>query len=150
PSARRDLSYDSDITGTVAVPVLTVHAIDDPTAFVEHESAYRASLAWHQNLVQTFTTEAEHSALSDSEYASAIQALATWERTGRKPTPSSIAATCPANNTRYGTGCYFAPTYTPAPYASRVNPRPGGTHWPALTPLQSKIWEWQGVKGIAP
>ncbi|PRY31668.1 alpha/beta hydrolase family protein [Umezawaea tangerina] len=150
PTARRDLSYDSDITGAVSVPVLTMHAIDDPTAFVEHESAYRASLGPRRNLVQTFTTEAEHSALSDSEYASALQALAGWERTGRKPTPASVAAACPANDGRYGTGCYFDPRYTPAPYASRVNPRPGGTHWPALTPLQSKIWEWQGVKGIAP
>lgn len=44
PTARRDLSYDSDLTGKVSIPVLTLHAIDDPTAFVEHESAYRATL----------------------------------------------------------------------------------------------------------
>jgi len=150
PSAARDLSYDSDITGTVNVPVLTMHAIGDPTAFVEHEAAYRASLGWRQNLVQTFTTETEHSALSDSEYASALKALATWERTGRKPTPASVAAACPANDAKYGKGCFFNPTYTPKSYASRVNARPGGTHWPALTPLQSLLWEWQGVKGIAP
>lgn len=41
PTAVRDLSYDSDLTGRVTVPVLTLHAIDDPTAFVEHEAAYR-------------------------------------------------------------------------------------------------------------
>ncbi|HEX6344897.1 DUF6351 family protein [Umezawaea sp.] len=150
PSAARDLSYDSDITGTISVPVLTVHAIGDPTAFVEHEAAFRASLGWRPNLVQTFTTETEHSALSDSEYASALEALVTWERTGRKPTPASVAASCPANDVKYGTGCFFDPAYTPASYASRVNARPGGTRWPALTPLQSFLWERQGVRGIAP
>jgi hypothetical protein len=100
--------------------------------------------------VQTFTTETEHSALSDSEYAGALQALVVWERTGRKPTASSVAAACPKNDKKYATGCFFDPEYTPAPYESRVYPRPGGHRWPALTALQSKIWEWQGVQGIAP
>jgi hypothetical protein len=153
PSAARDLSYDSDLTGVVSIPVLTMHAIGDPTAFVEHESAYRASLTGAGragNLVQSFTQESEHSSLSDSEYASALQALVAWERTGRKPTASSVAAACPNNDKTYATGCFFDPKYTPAPYESRVYPRPGGRHWPALTALQSKIWEWQGVQGIAP
>ena len=44
PTARRDLSYDSDLTGKMSLPVLTLHAIDDPTAFVEHEAAYGATL----------------------------------------------------------------------------------------------------------
>lgn len=59
--ARRDLSFDSDLTGGIAIPVLTMHAIDDPTAFVEHESAYRASVARAGNaehLVQGFTARA--------------------------------------------------------------------------------------------
>ena len=87
PAARRDLSWDSDLTGDVDLPVLTVHAIDDPTAFVEHESAYRASLrragsAGH--LVQVFTRETEHSQLSNAEYAAAIAALSTWVQTGAR------------------------------------------------------------------
>ncbi|WP_222598320.1 alpha/beta hydrolase family protein [Lentzea tibetensis] len=150
PKARRDLSYDSDITGTARIPILTVHAIGDPTAFVEHEAAYRASMRGRDNLVQTFTTEAEHSALSDAEYASAIRALAQWERTGRKPTPRGIAAACPAADAKYGTGCFFDPAYSPGSYASRVNPRPGGLHWPALTAAQQRKWERQGDVGIAP
>ena len=43
PDARRDLTWDSDLTGAVTIPTVTLHAIDDPTAFVEHESAYRAT-----------------------------------------------------------------------------------------------------------
>jgi hypothetical protein len=153
PSAARDLSYDSDPTGAVSIPVITVHAIGDPTAFVEHESAYRASLVGAGaagNLVQAFTTESEHSALSDSEHASALRALATWERTGRKPTPASIAQTCPAADAEYAKGCFFAPDHRPAPYAARVYPRPGGTRWPALTARQEWLWERLGGVGIAP
>ncbi|WP_197289393.1 hypothetical protein [Saccharothrix sp. NRRL B-16348] len=152
PSAARDLSYDSDPTGAVSIPVVTVHAIGDPTAFVEHESAYRASrvgAGTAEHLVQAFTTETEHSALSDAEYAAALRALVTWESTGRKPTPASIAADCPAADAKYGTGCFFDPAYQPAPYSAHVYPRPGGTRWPAMTAQQERLWERLGRVGIA-
>ncbi|WP_406152118.1 hypothetical protein [Streptomyces sp. NBC_01012] len=153
PSARRDLSYDSDVTGAVSVPVLTMHAIDDPTAFVEHEAAYRDSLKGadrDRRLVQTFTQEGEHSGLSKAEYASAVSALSDWVRTGRKPTAASVASSCPAYDAEYATGCFFRPDYHPAPYASRVNPRAGATHWPAMTRAQEKRWSRLGDVGIAP
>ncbi|MFE9680561.1 hypothetical protein [Streptomyces sp. NPDC006285] len=153
PTAVRDLSYDSDLTGKVAVPVLTLHAIDDPTAFVEHESAYRDSLRGagrDRHLVQTFTRESEHSGLSDAEYATSIAALDTWVRTGRKPTPQSVAASCPAFDTTYGTGCFYAPDFRPASYASKVNPRPGGLHWPAMTATQETAWSHIPNVGITP
>ncbi|WP_201435598.1 hypothetical protein [Saccharothrix sp. 6-C] len=153
PSAVRDLSYDSDPTGAVSIPVITVHAIGDPTAFVEHEAAYRASrvgAGTEGNLVQAFTSEDEHSALSDAEHATALRALVTWESTGRKPTPASIAADCPAADARYGTGCFFDPAYRPAPYSAKVRPRPGGTRWPAMTARQEWLWGRLGQVGIAP
>lgn len=112
-----------------------MHAIDDPTAFVEHEAAYRASLEGARSshgahrgvrLGQTFARETEHSELSAAEYADAVKALAGWVRTGRKPTPAPVAASCPAFDAVYGTGCFFAPDYSPRPYATRVYPRPGG------------------------
>ncbi|MEU0127969.1 hypothetical protein [Streptomyces sp. NPDC006289] len=149
PSARRDLSYDSDLTGAVGIPVLTLHAIDDPTAFVEHEAAYLDSLTGthrQRHLVQTFTQESEHSGLSTSEYAGAVSALSAWVRTGRKPSPESVASRCPAFDAVYGTGCFFRPDHVPAPYASRVNPRPGATHWPAMTRAQERAWS--GIEGI--
>ncbi|CAM3895957.1 hypothetical protein KIPE111705_30330 [Kibdelosporangium persicum] len=154
PSAVRDLSYDSDLTGSIKVPVLTMHAIDDPTAFVEHESAYRASVGNAGNarhLVQIFTQESEHSALSDSGYAAAISALSTWVHTGRKPTPASVAAACPAFDAKYHEGCFVDPAFSPKSYESRVYPRPGGAHWPALTEFQAKVWKrFYPNVGIAP
>ncbi|MGW7354815.1 hypothetical protein [Streptomyces sp. NPDC054784] len=154
-SAVRDLSYDSDLTGVVDIPVLSLHAIDDPTVPVEQDAAYRASLAgarWGgaRNLVQTFTRESEHSALSDSGYATALGALSSWVTDGTRPTPSGVAASCAAYDREYGAGCFFDPAYVPGDYASRVNPRPGGRHWPALTAARAKWWERWGNVGIAP
>ena len=152
PSARRDLSYDSDLTGRVSIPVLTLHAIDDPTAFVEHESAYRASLEGahrERNLVQTFTTEHEHSELSDAEYANSIAALTAWVRTGKRPTPQSVASSCAAYDHIYGTGCFYDADFHPQPYASRVQPRPAGLSWPAMTARQEKHWSRIDGVGIA-
>lgn len=153
PEARRDLSYDSDLTGRVPIPVLTLHAIDDPTAFVEHEAAYRASLSGahrDKHLVQTFTTEHEHSELSDAEYANSLAALATWVRTGRKPSPRSIADSCASYDRTYGTGCFYDPDFRPLPYAARVEPRPGGLSWPAMTAQQERAWSRVDGVGIAP
>jgi hypothetical protein len=153
PTARRDLSYDSDLTGRVSIPVLTLHAIDDPTAFVEHEAAYRASLEGahrEKNLVQTFTTEHEHSELSNAEYANSIAALATWVRTGKRPTAQSVASSCASYDRAYGTGCFYDADFRPLPYASRVEPRPSGLSWPAMTAQQEKRWSRIDGIGIAP
>ncbi|MFJ7074268.1 hypothetical protein [Streptomyces sp. NPDC098781] len=153
PTAVRDLSYDSDLTGKVSIPVLTLHAIDDPTAFVEHEAAYRATLRGagrEGRLVQTFTREHEHSELSDAEYAASISALDAWVRKGRKPTPSSVAASCGGFDETYGTGCFYDPGFRPGPYASRVEPRPGGLRWPAMTAGQERVWSRIDGVGIAP
>ncbi|WP_247694479.1 hypothetical protein [Streptomyces sp. B93] len=153
PSAVRDLSYDSDLTGKVTIPVLTLHAIDDPTAFVEHEAAYRATLQGADRdryLVQTFTDEHEHSSLSDSEYAASVAALDRWVRSGRKPLPQSIATSCETYDRTYGTGCFYDPGFRPSAYATRVNARPGGLRWPALTAEQERAWSHVDGVGIAP
>lgn len=149
--ARRDLSFDSDLTGEISVPVLTMHAIDDPTAFVEHESAYRATVQEAGNgdhLVQSFTREAEHSALSNAEYATVIDALQSWVTEGRRPTPAALAAGCPAYDASYGQGCFFDPTYRPQSYFARVYPRSGHTTWPAITQSQYDRWDRAGGIGI--
>ncbi|MEU9732933.1 DUF6351 family protein [Streptomyces sp. NPDC048002] len=146
PTAVRDLSYDSDLTGDVRIPVLTLHAIDDPTAFVEHESAYRAALRGagrERYLVQTFTRESEHSELSAAEYAVSVGALDRWVRTGVRPTARSIARAC-------ASGCFYDPGFRPGGYASRVEPRPGGLRWPAMTAAQERAWSRVPGVGIAP
>ncbi|MGP4086849.1 hypothetical protein [Streptomyces sp. KR55] len=153
PAAVRDLSYDSDLTGRVGIPVLTLHAIGDPTVFVEHEAAYRATLQGADRdgrLVQTFTRESEHSGLSDAEYANSLAALDGWVRSGRKPTPRSIAGSCAAFDRTYGSGCFYDPDFVPSPYATRVRPRPGGLHWPAMTAAQERAWSRIEGVGIAP
>ncbi|MFC5291150.1 alpha/beta hydrolase family protein [Actinokineospora guangxiensis] len=153
PSARRDLSFDSDPTGLVTVPVLTLHAIGDPTAFVEHESAYRASLRGSfsgHRLVQTFTTETEHSALSDAGYATAMSALDRWAESGHRPSAAAIARECPRFNEVYGTGCFFDPAYRPADYSARVYARPGGLRWPALSPVEELVLRHRPGVGISP
>ncbi len=152
-SARRDLSWDSDLTGATTLPTLTLHAIDDPTAFVEHESAYRATrqgAGTARSLVQVFTRESEHSALSDSGYAAAVRALARWTGSGRKPTPTAVARGCARADATYGTGCFVDPSYRPGSYAGRVEPRPGGRRWPALSQRDERRWSRVPGIGIAP
>ncbi|MEV7095063.1 DUF6351 family protein [Amycolatopsis sp. NPDC051045] len=153
PTARRDLSYDSDLTGQVSLPVLTLHAIDDPSVFVEHESAYRATLhgaGRDSRLVQTFTRESEHDELSVAEYATALAALDDWVRTGREPAPLSIANSCRTYDRTYGGGCFYDAGYRPAPYSTRVRPRPGDVSWPAMTAAQERAWSRIDGVGIAP
>ncbi|MFE6286408.1 DUF6351 family protein [Streptomyces sp. NPDC057877] len=153
PTARRDLSYDSDLTGRIALPVLTLHAIDDPQVFVEHQAAYGAAVQAAdrgEHLVQTYTRESDHSTLSKAEYANSLAALDTWARTGRKPTPASIARTCGAFDTAHGGGCFYDPRFRPAPFATKVRPRPGGLHWPAMTAAQERAWSRIDGVGIAP
>lgn len=145
--ARRDLSYDSDLTGRIPVPVLTLHAIDDPTAFVEHESAYRASVAAAgraDRLVQVFTRETEHSALSDSGYATAIDALHAWVTRGVRPSGAALAASCPVHDAVHRQGCHFDPAFRPGSYFDRVHPRPGLVRWPAITGAQFDAWRRAG------
>ncbi|CAM3353834.1 DUF6351 domain-containing protein [Kibdelosporangium persicum] len=152
PTARRDLSYDSDLTGQVSLPILTLHAIDDPSVFVEHEAAYHATIhSGRQDgrLVQTFTRESEHDELSVSEYATSIAALDTWVRTGRKPTPHSIANLCGTFDNTYGGGCFYDPAYRPSSYFTRVRSRPGDVTWPAMTAAQERTWSRIAGVGIA-
>ncbi len=42
------------------------------------------------------------------------------------------------------------PNFHPDSYASRVNARPGGRHWPAMTAAQEKRWSRIEGVGIAP
>jgi alpha-beta hydrolase superfamily lysophospholipase len=124
--AVRQLSYDSDLSGEVAVPILTMHAIDDPTAFVEHESAYRETLeraGTSDYLVQLFTDESEHSVLSISEYATVLHALVDWVETGKKPEYDAILSSCEKFSETYQVPCYFHPGYQPGAFESRVYPR---------------------------
>ena len=126
PAAVARFGADTDPAGRLHVPTLNAHAINDPVAFVELESAFADTVAraggsaW---LVQTFTDEHEHSTLADAEYAALMQLLLQWAGGGAKPTPDAVAARCLTLEARFGAGCRFVPGYRPAPLASRVTPR---------------------------
>ena len=126
PAAAARFAADTDPTGRIGVPVLTMHAIDDPTAFVELESTFRDTMeaaGRGAGLVQTFTREHTHSYLADPEYVAALAALLDWIERGVKPAPQRLAASCRALEATWGPGCAFDADYQPQPLAARVPPR---------------------------
>lgn len=130
PQAKGALAADSQPTGRTALPTLALHAIDDPTAFVELENAYRRirdAAGTGSQLVQSFSAEREHSYLSDSEYPALFTALLDWIDKGEKPTPQSLAQRCVSVAPRYDTdgknGCHIKPDWQPPALESRVPAR---------------------------
>ncbi len=120
------LAHDADLTGELRAPTLTLHAEDDPTAFVELESAYREVVeraGRGQLLVQSFTDEHEHQKEATPEYAALFRAMIAWIERGEKPTPRSLAAACEDARRTYGEACHFEPGFVPKPLATRVYPR---------------------------
>ncbi|MDM0043278.1 hypothetical protein QTH91_02170 [Variovorax dokdonensis] len=130
PQAQGALAVDSRPSGRTRLPTLTLHAIDDPTAFVELEGVYRAQregAGTADQLVQLFSDEKEHSYLSDSEYVAMFDAMLAWIDRGEKPTPQSLAQRCEALKPRWDgdgkNGCHIRPDWKPQPLAARVPPR---------------------------
>jgi hypothetical protein len=126
PASAAAFAADTDPTGRIDAPALTLHAIDDPTAFVELESTFRDTMAAAgraDRLLQTFTAEHDHSYLSGPEYLGALAALLDWIDRGAKPTPETVAARCREVQARYRGACAFRTDYRPPPLASRVPPR---------------------------
>ncbi|CAN1533132.1 hypothetical protein MCERH10_01462 [Caulobacteraceae bacterium] len=118
PIAVAELAYDSDLSGLIVAPVITVHGIHDPVANVSHQAAYRLTIEQAGRgdlLVQSFTDEAEHSRLSVPAYPSIFSALMKWIDTGQKPTQESIKAACPKFAEKYGEPCLFVVPYSPVP-----------------------------------
>lgn len=126
PQAVAALGADTDPDGRIPVPVLTVHGIGDPTAFVEMQDTFRRIMekaGTAGNLVQTFTSHDSHSYLDDAVYPTLLSALADWARGGAKPTPSLLAAQCGRAATALGNNCRFRPDFQPQPMSARVTPR---------------------------
>ncbi|BEU94421.1 alpha/beta hydrolase [Acidovorax sp. DW039] len=126
PTALTRFAQDTDPTGAIPVPVLTVKGIHDPTAFVELDSVFKATMdkaGTSGHLVQTFTNHSGHSYLSHPTYPTLMSALLRWVEQGDKPTAASIASQCTAFESRFGKGCAFVPDYQPAPLSNRVPDR---------------------------
>lgn len=125
PQAQARFAADADPTGDIRVPVLSVHGIDDATAFVELDHHFRQTMekaGRGANLVQTFVRSDQHSYLDDASYPPLFDALLDWVEHGKKPTPAAVAARCQANVPRWGR-CTFDAGFTPQPLATRVAPR---------------------------
>jgi alpha-beta hydrolase superfamily lysophospholipase len=126
PEAVRAYAADTDLDGHIDVPVLTMHAMRDPVAFVEMERRFgdRMIAAGHRdNLVQTFSDDAVHSYVSDATYIALLDAISAWVIAGTKPTAAGIAAACEKATARFPSTCRFRPDYVPAPLESRVTER---------------------------
>lgn len=116
PVAVAALAWDSDLTGQIVLPTVTLHARYDPTAFVDHEAQYAATVAAAGRsalLSQVFTTEAVHSLLSAPQYAAILAALVQWLDTGERPDAVAVAALCETFADRYGAPCLIDPTFRP-------------------------------------
>jgi hypothetical protein len=123
PAAVAAFADDADPTGRIGVPVLTAHAIGDPTVFVEQSHFFRETMraaGQGDRLVQVYSDHREHSYLSDAIYLAMFDAMLRWVATGEKPTPAGIAARGRAID---AAGCRLQPDYEPAPLASRIAPR---------------------------
>ncbi|MFN3811343.1 MAG: hypothetical protein ACK4S6_12045 [Roseateles asaccharophilus] len=126
PAAVARFGADTDPGGRIAAPVLTVHGIRDPIAFVELQHSFGETMARAGragSLVQTFSEDAEHSYLSDASYVALLEALKAWLREGRKPTPAAVAQGCERAQAKFPSSCRFRPDYQPAPLQTRVTPR---------------------------
>jgi alpha-beta hydrolase superfamily lysophospholipase len=126
PEGVRALAQDSDLSGKLLVPTLTMHAIDDPTVFVEAETVFRDTVAQagaSALLVQSFTDEREHSKLATPQYAALLHALMDWVEQGRRPTPELLASRCQQYVAAYGEACRFVPSYVPGAFDARTYPR---------------------------
>ncbi|MBB3952541.1 alpha/beta hydrolase family protein [Aureimonas jatrophae] len=81
PEGARRLRYDSELTGRIVLPTVTLHAKDDPTAFVSLEQRYRDAVEAAGNgdlLVQHVTDEREHSKLADEGYVRVFGEVVEW------------------------------------------------------------------------
>lgn len=126
PVAYSRFATDTDPTGKIPVPVLTVKWISDPTAFVELDAHFKSVMQQGgsgDRLVQTFTTNGTHSYISGPTYPTLMNALLAWVEQGTKPTPAGIAAACPGHEAAFGAGCSFDPAYAPAALETRVPAR---------------------------
>jgi len=128
PEAVRALAADSDPTGRIDIPVITMHQIRDTTVFVEQQHEYRRVVEAAGNgsrLFQTFVEDHQHSKTSPPHYPAILKALQNWIETGTRPTMPAVQSACEAAKPIYGGECRFVADYAPKPWYERVNPRTG-------------------------
>jgi hypothetical protein len=126
PKAVAIFSADVNHAGKFAVPVISSHAINDSTVFVEGQDVLRQKMKTagkEQQLVQTYVDSREHSYWGDAHYPPLFNALLQWVEKGQKPSPSDIDQQCKQLSSAKPADCRFLPNYEVKPIASRIYPR---------------------------
>ena len=126
PAAYARYRADSDYSGRIPVPVMTVHGINDQTCLVEVHDTLRSrmrTMGYEQNLVQTFVDSDSHSYLGDEVYSALIKVLLDWIDSGTRPTPHQISDCCRELNGNIAASQKFRPDFIPGPLASRIHSR---------------------------
>jgi hypothetical protein len=126
PAALKALADDSDPTGRIAIPVITMHQVRDTTVYVEQQHEYRRAVEAAGNgerLFQTFVDDNQHSKTSPPHYPAILKALQGWIETGARPTMAAVLANCEAAKPIHGGECRFLPDYRPGPLSGRVAQR---------------------------
>lgn len=122
PAAVAALAADGVAKGTLTVPVVSIHSLNDPQAAVEHQYEYREKVKAAGNgplLVQAYTDEPSHTGQSDPELTASLNALLAWIEKGTKPNAESIAAACNALKTEVDNRCRWHPEYQVKPLSTR-------------------------------
>src|SRR5690606_8577045 len=110
PDAVAQLAFDSDLSGLIVLPTLTLHALHDPTVSYRSEAVYSATVraAGRSHLLaQAATDEDQHSKLADGGYVTALAALERWIDDGARPDPSGFQTLC--RSLADDRDCRFAP-----------------------------------------
>ena len=105
--SRNYIERNSDYSGKIKNPVLTMHTIIDPLVTVSQEYEYAETVnnaGRGRSLFQTYTTGNGHCNFTGAQLITAVNAINTWVKDGTKPT----AATFPA-------ALGFTPTFAPPP-----------------------------------
>ncbi|MDY6923080.1 MAG: hypothetical protein SWI22_03850 [Pseudomonadota bacterium] len=100
PDAVARLAYDSDLSGLIVLPTLTLHALHDPTVSYRSEAVYAAivrAAGRSHLLVQAATDEDQHSKLADGGYLTVLAALERWIDDGQRPDPADFQNACHAS-----------------------------------------------------
>ncbi|HEV2833674.1 MAG TPA: hypothetical protein VGW58_00075 [Pyrinomonadaceae bacterium] len=94
-SARNYVRNNTDYSGKIRKPVLTLHTIIDPLVVVSNENAYAETVAAANKqdlLFQTFTNANGHCNLTGPQILTAVGAIDLWVRTGARPTAAFFPA----------------------------------------------------------
>lgn len=125
-AAQAELGRDTEPSGPIHRPMLSLHGIDDPVAFVELETEWRTTMTAAgsaDQLVQVYSRDAGHDDTSHALVLGALQALLAWVEHGDPPTPAALAARCRQLSRQVAQDCRIEPDYQPRALSTRVPER---------------------------